>query len=77
VVALVREGFQLTLDAREVDDAFEVPLSFLMDERNHRIEARNWRGGERRFYAMPYEQRYIWGVTAGIMKNMQRRLFSE
>jgi 8-oxo-dGTP pyrophosphatase MutT (NUDIX family) len=76
IVSLVREGFTLKLDAREVADAFEVPLAFLMDEANHRTEARSWRGQERRFYAMPFEQRYIWGATAGIMKNMHKRLFS-
>jgi 8-oxo-dGTP pyrophosphatase MutT (NUDIX family) len=76
VVALVEPGFTLSLDAREVADAFEVPLSFLMNEANHRTEVRTWQGAERRFYAMPYEQRYIWGATAGIMKNMHRRLFS-
>jgi len=76
VVALVRPGFALRLDAREVADAFEVPLAFLMDERNHHTHVRSWRGAERRFYAMPFQQRYIWGATAGIMKNMHERLFS-
>jgi 8-oxo-dGTP pyrophosphatase MutT (NUDIX family) len=76
VVGIVREGFALQLDAREVAEAFEVPLAFLMDETNHRTEVRTWRGAERRFYAMPFEQRYIWGATAGIMKNMHKRLFS-
>ena len=75
VVALVKPGFTLTLDAREVADAFEVPLAFLMDERNHQTHVRSMRGVERRFYAMPFEQRYIWGATAGIMKNMHQRLF--
>jgi 8-oxo-dGTP pyrophosphatase MutT (NUDIX family) len=75
VVSLVREGFTLKLDAREVADAFEVPLAFLMNADNHRTETRTWRGQERRFYAMPFEQRYIWGATAGIMKNMHKRLF--
>jgi 8-oxo-dGTP pyrophosphatase MutT (NUDIX family) len=75
VVALVRPGFSLTLDAREVADAFEVPLSFLMDERNHQMHVRSMRGVERRFYAMPFEERYIWGATAGIMRNMHQRLF--
>jgi hypothetical protein len=59
-----------------VADTFEVPLAFLMDEANHRTEARTWLGVERRFYAMPFEDRYIWGATAGIMKNMHKRLFS-
>ena len=77
VVALVRNGFELRLDPREVADAFEVPLAFLMDTRNHAMHTRTWRGGERRFYAMPFEQRYIWGATAGILKNMHQRLFSQ
>jgi 8-oxo-dGTP pyrophosphatase MutT (NUDIX family) len=75
VVALVRPGFDLKLDAREVADAFEVPLSFLMDARNHQTHDRTLRGVKRRFYAMPFEDRYIWGATAGIMKNMHQRLF--
>jgi len=75
VVALVRVGFALKLDAREVADAFEVPLSFLMDARNHQTHDRTLRGVKRRFYAMPFEERYIWGATAGIMKNMHQRLF--
>lgn len=76
VVGLVHDGFGLKLDPREVADAFEVPLAFLMDEQNHRTHVLPWRGAERRFYAMPFEQRYIWGATAGIMKNMHQRLFS-
>ena len=75
MVGLVAPGFELKLDAREVADAFEVPLAFLMDEDNHRTDVRAWRGRERRFYAMPFEQRYIWGATAGIIRNMHKRLF--
>jgi 8-oxo-dGTP pyrophosphatase MutT (NUDIX family) len=76
VVAIVHQGFELKLDPNEVADAFEVPLAFLMDAENHATHVRSWRGVERRFYAMPFEQRYIWGATAGIMKNMHQRLFS-
>jgi 8-oxo-dGTP pyrophosphatase MutT (NUDIX family) len=76
VVALIREGFGLALDANEVADTFEVPLAFLMDERNHETHVRSWHGAERRFYAIPFQGRYIWGATAGIMKNMHQRLFS-
>lgn len=75
VVALVRPGFELLLDKSEVADVFEVPLEFLMEERNHQTHVRSWRGAERRFYAMPFEERYIWGATAGIIKNMHQRLF--
>jgi 8-oxo-dGTP pyrophosphatase MutT (NUDIX family) len=75
VVALVRQGFDLVLEPNEVADAFEVPLDFLMDERNHQLDVRTLRGAERRFHAMPFQDRYIWGATAGIMKNMHQRLF--
>jgi 8-oxo-dGTP pyrophosphatase MutT (NUDIX family) len=76
VVALILENFTPKPDPAEVAGTFEVPLSFLMDERNHRIDSREWRGSERHFYAMPYEQRYIWGATAGIIRALYRRLFT-
>jgi 8-oxo-dGTP pyrophosphatase MutT (NUDIX family) len=76
VVALVRPGFPLSLDTREVAEVFEVPLRFLMDSANHRKDSREWRGRVRFSYAMPYEDRYIWGATAGMLKNMQQRLFA-
>jgi 8-oxo-dGTP pyrophosphatase MutT (NUDIX family) len=75
VVAFVRTGFDVVADAREVLDVFEVPLAFLMDEANHQKHARPWRGRQRSYYAMPYEGRYIWGATAGMLKNLQQRLF--
>lgn len=77
VVALVQPGFELRLDDSEVAQVFEVPLGFLMDETHHRIDRRNWRGAERRFYAMPYEDYYIWGATAGMIRMLYRRLFAE
>lgn len=75
VVGLVSPGFTLALNPGEVSDAFEVPLAFLMDAANHQRHARIWKGRERHFYAMPYEQRYIWGATAGMLRNMHERLF--
>jgi 8-oxo-dGTP pyrophosphatase MutT (NUDIX family) len=77
VVALVRPDFNLVLQAGEVADAFEVPLAFLMDARNHQRHARPWRGRDRHFYAMPYGERYIWGATAGMIKNLHERLVGE
>ena len=75
VVALVRPGFAVALDPREVLEVFEVPLPFLMDQTNHQKHVRPWRGRERSYYAMPYEDHYIWGATAGMLKNMHQRLF--
>jgi 8-oxo-dGTP pyrophosphatase MutT (NUDIX family) len=75
VVAFVRPGFALVVDRREVVEVFEVPLVFLMDTANHQKHAREWRGRQRSFYAMPYEGHYIWGATAGMLKNLHQRLF--
>jgi 8-oxo-dGTP pyrophosphatase MutT (NUDIX family) len=75
VVALVEPGFTLTLEPAEVADVFEVPLAFLMDITNHQRASREWKGRERHFYAMPYGERYIWGATAAIVKNLHDRLF--
>lgn len=74
VVAAVRTGFTLMPDPREVDAIFEVPLDFLLNEGNHLIEARLWQGQERRYYAIPHQERYIWGATAGIIRALHRRL---
>lgn len=76
LVAFVRPGFGVALDPREVLDVFEVPLSFLMDASNHQKHSREWRGRQRSFYAMPYGERYIWGATAGMLKNLHERLFA-
>jgi 8-oxo-dGTP pyrophosphatase MutT (NUDIX family) len=75
VVALVKPDFVLTLDPGEVASVFEVPLAFLMDEVNHKRHSRAWRGRERHYYAMPFGDRYIWGATAGMLKNLHERLY--
>jgi 8-oxo-dGTP pyrophosphatase MutT (NUDIX family) len=75
VVAMVRPGFALTLDRREVADAFEVPLSFLMNPENHQRRSRVLLGARRYFFAMPYENRYIWGVTAGIIRELYKEVY--
>lgn len=75
VVALVEPEFTLAINAGEVADVFEVPLSFLMAPANHNRGTRAWRGVDRTFYAVPYGERYIWGATAGMIVNMHERLF--
>jgi 8-oxo-dGTP pyrophosphatase MutT (NUDIX family) len=76
LVAIVDPGFALAINASEVEDVFEAPLSFLMDSVNHQLHEREWRGRLRQFYAMPYQERYIWGATAGILRNLYERLYS-
>jgi 8-oxo-dGTP pyrophosphatase MutT (NUDIX family) len=74
-VARVEPGFRLTLNPAEVEDAFEVPLAFVMGPENHQLHSREWRGMMRTYYAMPFGERYIWGVTAGILRNLYERLY--
>ncbi len=75
VVAVVEPRFTLSLNPSEVADAFEVPLAFLLDPGNHEIHAREWLGRVRQYYAIPFRQRYIWGVTAGILRSLYVRLY--
>jgi 8-oxo-dGTP pyrophosphatase MutT (NUDIX family) len=70
IVGIVTPGFTIRADPREVADVFEVPLEHFLDEVNHKIDSRQYQGRERRYYAMPYGERYIWGATAGMLKNL-------
>jgi 8-oxo-dGTP pyrophosphatase MutT (NUDIX family) len=73
-VARVRPGFKLRISQSEVDEAFEVPLAFLMNPANHQLHSKEFRGVERTYYAMPYQDRYIWGATAGILRVLYERI---
>jgi 8-oxo-dGTP pyrophosphatase MutT (NUDIX family) len=73
-VARVKPGFELRINRSEVDDAFEVPLSFLMNPANHQVHSKEFRGMERTYYAMPFAERYIWGATAGILRVLYERI---
>ena len=75
-VARVQPGFTLRINTSEVDDAFEVPLAFLMNPANHQLHSKEFRGMERSYYAMPYGERYIWGATAGILRVLYERIFA-
>ncbi len=77
VLSLVAPGAKLTLNPGEVADAFEVPLSFLMNPANHRRGSRIRQGVERTFFEMPYQDRYIWGVTAGILRVLYEQLYGD
>lgn len=78
VVALVRPGFVLQPNPHEVADAFEVPLDYLMNPAHHRRHVAEWEGARREWFSMPYDdggqERYIWGATAGMLRNFYRFL---
>lgn len=75
VVAEISPDAVFTPEPGEVADIFEVPLSFLMDPGNHQIHSTERGGTLRRYYAMPFKNRYIWGVTAGILRNLYDRVY--
>jgi 8-oxo-dGTP pyrophosphatase MutT (NUDIX family) len=74
-VARVKPDFKLVLNPWEVTEAFEVPLAFLMTADNYQRKTRDWKGIEREYYAIPFENRYIWGITAGILRNLYERVY--
>ena len=76
LVAMVTPPFAIVPNPDEVEEAFEVPMDFLMQPANHQQHTRTREGVSRIFYAMPFEQRNIWGVTAGILHNLYERLYS-
>ena len=79
VVGLVQPDSPLRLNAGEVDDAFEVPLAFLMNPAHHLRQHVDWEGARRGWLSMPYRdeqgrERFIWGATAGMLRNLYRFL---
>ena len=85
VVALIEPSFRLTPNPGEVDAVFEVPLAFLMDPANHRRHAFDWQGTSRQWFSMPWMEpsasgpveRFIWGATAGMLRNFYRFLLAD
>ena len=70
IVGIVAPPFPLSIDPFEVAEAFEVPLSFILDKRNHERIERESGAHRRAFFVLPYEGRNIWGATAGILVNL-------
>nr|WP_319388208.1 CoA pyrophosphatase [uncultured Cohaesibacter sp.] len=75
VLSTVNTGFSLVPNPCEVEEIFEVPLRFLMDPANHQKKSGQWRGKTRHYFAMPYNDYYIWGVTAGILRNLYETVY--
>lgn len=75
VLGRVAPDHRITINPEEVADTFEVPLSFLMTSENHRRGSRPFKGTTRYFYEMPFNERYIWGITAGIIRGLYERVY--
>lgn len=74
MIGLVDPAAHFRPNPAEVAEIFEVPLPFLMDRERYQLRSREWQGRTRYFYALPFGERMIWGVTAGILNNMRERL---
>ncbi|HEX6829521.1 MAG TPA: CoA pyrophosphatase, partial [Burkholderiales bacterium] len=74
VVGFVEPPFPLSPDTFEVAEVFEVPLAFLLDPAHHEQHSYEYHGSIRRYFAMPYQGRFIWGATAGMLMNLYRLL---
>jgi 8-oxo-dGTP pyrophosphatase MutT (NUDIX family) len=74
VVGIIPPDLELQPNPQEVEDWFEVPLAFLLDPANSIKKETNWNGQQRSYYDMQWGERRIWGVTAGIIANLVRRL---
>lgn len=74
VVGVVAPPFELSPDAQEVAEVFEVPLGFLLDPANHQRHSLHYRGALRHYFAMPYGDYFIWGATAGMIRSLCSRL---
>jgi 8-oxo-dGTP pyrophosphatase MutT (NUDIX family) len=78
VVGFVSSGFSLQASPAEVAEVFETPFAFLMDPANHERRFHEGLDGQRRrYYAMPYQDRFIWGATAGMLRSLYERVFGE
>jgi 8-oxo-dGTP pyrophosphatase MutT (NUDIX family) len=78
VVGFVRPDLTLMPNPEEVEDVFEVPFDFIMDAANHQIVMREFADGvSREVLAMPYQDRYIWGMTAMMLRALHARLYGD
>ncbi len=74
IIGVIPPDLPLTINPDEVSDWFEVPLAFLLDPANARIETALWQGHQRQYYDIQWGSRRIWGVTAGIIANLSLRM---
>ena len=72
VVGWVEPPFELKPDDFEVADIFEAPLAHFLDPANYQRREYHFRGRHRHYLAIPYEGRYIWGATAGMLYSLCR-----
>jgi len=75
VIGMVKDGYSLQAEMGEVSEIFDVPLSFLMNSSNHQKHKVEKPGLTRHYYAIPYEDYFIWGATAGIIRQLHQQVY--
>ena len=75
MLARVQPGFALRLNPGEVEDTFEVPLTFLMAPQNYTSESRDWNWLTVNLLAIRFGERRIWGATAAILRRLYERVY--
>lgn len=74
VVGSIEPGLSFVPNPSEVADVFDVPLEFALDPANHLLRESEWQGRMRRYYVIEWNDRTIWGATAGMLVNLSARL---
>ena len=74
IIGVIEPPFELTLHEGEVAEVFEVPLEFLSTPENMKRHAREFEGIKRHYFAITWEEYFIWGATAGMLRNLSQRL---
>ncbi|MDP7625387.1 MAG: CoA pyrophosphatase [Rhodospirillales bacterium] len=77
IIGVIEPPFELTLHEGEVAEVFEVPLEFLITPENMKRHAREFEGIKRHYFAITWEEYFIWGATAGMLRNLSQRLLVE
>ena len=77
IIGVIEPPFELTLHEGEVAEVFEVPLEFLITPENMKRHAREFEGIKRHYFAITWEEYFIWGATAGMLRNLSQRLVVE
>ncbi|PCI50123.1 MAG: CoA pyrophosphatase [Alphaproteobacteria bacterium] len=72
VVAILQPSFKLKVDAGEVEEAFELPLDYILDESNHELQSWVWNDQERYYYVLMNEKHNVWGATAAMLVRFAR-----
>jgi len=72
VVAILQPTFDLKVDEGEVDEAFELPLDYILDESNHELQSRVWNDQKRYYYVLMNEKHNVWGATAAMLVRFAR-----